>query len=182
MAYERGPLVLEVFGDGLFSRKLSLCLAGQTTSVYGVSFHTMSGPAVDVRRGDANGPAVGTCEFHSFTRKVDVFMAGGANTTIERDGAFSSKRDMQAFGRTLSFKHTTEDASLLGHNVKVVDAATNEVWLLYDSSSRNRRLEFRMGGLSQEQIDTLVVAIMGYVELERRNRSSGSAPAAGGGA
>jgi hypothetical protein len=188
------PLVLHIYTDGGFlsKRRLQICLPDKKTCVYTAMFHQFSNPDVELHRGDENGPIIGTATFHSFSSDIDITVNSSPgkgmqplNTKIERDGLFTSKRSMNLFGKTLQFKSTSEGASFLTHNTKLVDEATGQVWALFDRSagmSKWGKLEFRLEGLGQEQVDGIVIAFLGLLEKLRRAKNSAAAGGGGGGA
>jgi hypothetical protein len=147
---------------------------------------------VEVHRGSENGPLVGSGYFPKFSRRIEISLDAGTGRIerfdMTRPEMFDRTRVFELWGRKYAFKATRQGSThLMKRDLKLVDLGEpNQPLMIFRKSSgltKWGRFEFQRPGLSQAQVDAIVVCTLAVLEKLRReqNNSSGTAGAGGGG-
>jgi hypothetical protein len=172
-------------GD-ISNRKVTVFLEDKTTSAYQATYYLKGSPNLELRRGDDHSAMVGSATFHLFSGTIDVDMMGTA-LALKKTDLLGKERDFTFMGSRYAVKATGQGTGhTLTKDIKLVDTQQpNDPIMFYRRKAGVTKMgefEFMMNGLSQEHIDTFVIATLAVVEKERRNtQSSGAGAAQGGG-
>lgn len=179
----------------ILSRKVyDIRHADKRTSAFHVTFpHTAFGltsrPNILIQRDDSNGPVIGEVRFHSMHPDEIVLPAFGPGSTPETtkvtsERFFNSRKRVHFGGKDYFWRHTSSKSDSGSGDGSTKESAVSGRWKCVDdkgavfalvnrtaSTKKIGKIAVVQAGLSDQEIEALVVTALAMLEKEERRGS-----------
>ncbi|KAL8759054.1 MAG: hypothetical protein Q9184_003743 [Pyrenodesmia sp. 2 TL-2023] len=181
------PRILHIYRDGLTSRHMTITDMDKSHPLYHItqSRSSFSKPHITIHHPSSSsssssnpGPTIGTVEFHSFSRTIDLHIHN-LPIAFQPDGIFTRAYAYHSpsFGEKLRW----ECDGIWGSDLVLVNG--RKEWIArFEASvfavSKAGKIHIADGGIGGKALDEIVVSGYAMVQHERRRRNNGAAAGA----